>query len=88
MRGRDDFKGSENFPRLGRRRLSKSRNYKSSGRRNSPPTWTGAGPQSAGSSPPKGVGHPAGFSSIEQWCRCFVSFRPTEMHHEEIASDF
>lgn len=35
----------------------------------------------------RGVGHPGEFSSIEQQCRCFVSFRPTEMYHEEIASD-
>lgn len=55
--------------------------------KSSPPTWTGVVPQSPGSSPPKRVSHPGEFSSIEQWCRCLVSFRPMEMHHEEIASD-
>lgn len=70
-----------------RQGLGESRNDKSSGGRNSLPTWIGVVPQSPGFSPLKGVGHPGEFSSIEQWCRCFVSFRSTEMHHEEIASE-
>lgn len=81
-KGRDDVQGRGHYPCTGRR-LSEPRNYKSleegtvhfSRLEQTTP-------------PPTPVGHPGEFSSPEQWCRCFVSFRPTGTHHEEIASDF